>query len=152
MNKAPAPGQVRAQRLAHMNGHSVTNLKGNIMIDNALLKRIAAETIPESLNSDSPSKDQLAIEQWLQIRREAGLRIDAETAEVRWIYAQTLDPYGVIADLPVECQQVGREYFARSPGSDVWVSFDDLPDETRKRIWESDRPKSDSMEWPIDDD
>jgi hypothetical protein len=39
---------------------------------------------------------------------------------VRW-YAQTLDPYGVDPDLPEELQQAGREYFARSPGSDVWV-------------------------------
>ncbi len=109
------------------------------MIDNALLKRIAAETISESLNSDSPSKDQLAIEQWLQIRREAGLRIDAETAEVIWIYAQTLDPYGVHSPLPEEYQQVGREYFARSPGENIWVWFGDLPDTTCDQLWEKHR-------------
>jgi len=64
------------------------------------------------------------------IRKEAGLNIDPETAEVDWIWAQTLDPYGLGPKLPPECDQVGREYFARSPGSDIWVSFDDLPDET----------------------
>ena len=44
---------------------------------------------------------------------------------------RTLDPYGVYPDLPEECQQVGREYFARSTGSDIWVHFHDLPEETR---------------------
>lgn len=120
------------------------------MIDPMLLNQIAAETIPEFFNGDT-SKDQLAIEQWLQIRKEARQRIDAETAEVMWIYAQTLDPYDVIVDLPEECRQVGREYFARSPESGVWVSFRDLPDATRKRIWELERPESDSMEWLIDE-
>jgi hypothetical protein len=61
--------------------------------------------------------------QWLAIRKEAGLKLDLETAEVEWCYAQTLDPYGVDPDLPEQCQQIGREYFARSPASDVWVNF-----------------------------
>jgi hypothetical protein len=78
---------------------------------------------------------------WLAIRKEAGLKIDPETAEVEWIYAQTLDPYGVYPDLPEECRQVGREYFARSPGSDVWVSFDDLPKATREALWKKYRSK-----------
>jgi len=78
------------------------------------------------------SSDYLPIEQWLQIRKEEGRRIDPETAEVVWVYAQMLDPYGVDPHLPDECWQVGREYFARSPGSDIWVWFGDLPEETRK--------------------
>jgi hypothetical protein len=79
--------------------------------------------------------DQMTVEQWLAIRKEAGLQIDPDTAEVEWSYALTLDPYGVHPELPEEYQQVGREYFARSPGSDLWVSFDDLPDATRKALW-----------------
>jgi hypothetical protein len=71
---------------------------------------------------------------WLAIRTEAGLKIDPETAEVEWEYAQTLDPYGLDPDLPEECQCVGREYFARSPGSDVWVHFGDLPEATRDAL------------------
>src|SRR5438132_170649 len=51
------------------------------------------------------------------LRKGVGLQIDPETAEVEWTYAQTLDPYGDGLDLPEEYQQVGREYFARSPGS-----------------------------------
>jgi hypothetical protein len=68
-------------------------------------------------------------------------QIDPETAEVEWTYAQTLDPYGDGLDLPEEYQQVGREYFVRSPGSNVWVCFDDLPDATRDALWEKHRSK-----------
>jgi hypothetical protein len=78
-------------------------------------------------------------EQSLETRREAGSRIDPETAEVTWSYEQTLDPYGVYPDLPAECYQVGREYFARSPGSDIWVWFGDLPNETREQLCEMHR-------------
>jgi hypothetical protein len=74
-------------------------------------------------------------EQWLALRKEAGLTINPETAEVDWSYAQTLDPYGVHPDLPEEYQQIEREYFARSPGSDIRVHFDDLPEETRDALW-----------------
>jgi hypothetical protein len=74
------------------------------------------------------------VEEWLAIRKEAGLHIDPETADVDWTYAQTLDPYGVDPDLPEECQQVGRVYFARSPGSGVWVWFGDLPKATREAL------------------
>src|SRR5579863_6393637 len=35
----------------------------------------------------------MSIEEWLNVRKEAGAKIDPSTAEVRWIYAQTLDPY-----------------------------------------------------------
>jgi hypothetical protein len=62
------------------------------------------------------------------LRQAVGLHIDPETAEVDCIYAQTLDLYGDLPNLPEEYQQVGREYFARSPGSDVWISFCDLPE------------------------
>jgi hypothetical protein len=42
---------------------------------------------------NTPNK--VPVEQWLAIRREEALRIDVETAEVTWTYAQTFDPYGV---------------------------------------------------------
>jgi hypothetical protein len=80
--------------------------------------------------------DEPNVEQWFTKRKEAGLKIDPETAEVCWIYAQTLDPYGIYPDLPAECRQVGRAYFARSPGTDKWVHFPDLPDETRTALWQ----------------
>ena len=80
--------------------------------------------------------EEMTVEQWLAIRKEAGLKIDPKTAEVMWTYALTLDPYGVYPDLPEEYQQVGREYFARSPGNDIWVDFGDLPEATRDALWE----------------
>jgi hypothetical protein len=77
---------------------------------------------------------QMTVEEWLAIRKEAALHIDPETAEVTWIYAQTVDPYGVHPKPPDEYWQVGREYFARSPGSDVWVWFGDLPKATQDAL------------------
>jgi len=74
------------------------------------------------------------IEKWLAIRKEAALYIDPETAEVEWKYALTCDPYGVFPELPEEYQQIGREYFARSAGSDVWVDFGDLSEATRNAL------------------
>jgi hypothetical protein len=62
---------------------------------------------------------------------EFGLHIDPETAEVTRNYGQILDPYGVEPYLPAECQQCGWDYFARAPGSYVWVWFGDLPVATR---------------------
>jgi hypothetical protein len=84
---------------------------------------------------------ELDVKQWLAIRKEAGLKIDPETAEVDWKYAQTLDPYGIHPDLPEELRQVGREYFARSPGSDIWVHFGGLPEETRDALWRRHKSK-----------
>ena len=75
------------------------------------------------------------VEEWLEIRKQAGLEIDAAHADVDWNYALTLDPYGVLPVLPEEYQQVGRAYFPRSPGSDIWVWFGDLPEATRTALW-----------------
>jgi hypothetical protein len=104
-------------------------------------------TVIESLFPDIPVKKKTAsekaeTEQWLAIRKQAGLTIDPDTADVDWSYAQTLDPYGVMDEweLPDEFGQVGPEYFARAPGSDVWVSFDDLPDTAVEKIRAKDRP------------
>ena len=74
------------------------------------------------------------IQQWLAVRKEEGLRIDPQTAEVMWKYAQVLDPYDIL-EIPEEHYCVGREYFARCPGSDIWVWFGDLPEETANTLW-----------------
>jgi hypothetical protein len=47
----------------------------------------------------------------------------------------TVGAYGVYGELPEELQQVGREHFARSPGTDIWVQFGDLPETTRDALW-----------------
>ena len=89
-------------------------------------------------NEKSPLERTVTLtpEEWEARRKAAGLQIDPETAEVEWICAQVLDPYGDNPNLPEECQQGGREYFARSPGSDLWIWFGDLPDATRNSLWE----------------
>ena len=78
----------------------------------------------------------LPLEEWLALRKLAVLAINPETAEVAWVYGITLDVYGVHPDLPEELQQVGREYFARSPGSEIWASFRNLPEATREMLWQ----------------
>jgi hypothetical protein len=74
--------------------------------------------------------------EWLALRKQTAPTINPETAEVAWVYGLTLDCYGVHPDLPEDLQQVGREYFARSPGSEIWVSFGDLPEATRESLWQ----------------
>jgi hypothetical protein len=68
-------------------------------------------------------------QEFLSIRKEAGLKIDPATAEVTWQYAQILDPYG-ICDLHPEDHCIGAVLFARAPNSDVWVSQYELPHAT----------------------
>jgi hypothetical protein len=81
----------------------------------------------------------LEVEQFIAIRREAGLHIDPATAEFDWFYAEVLDPYGV-EGVPDGFSCVGREYFARAPGSDIWVSFQDLPKETQLALFPKIKP------------
>jgi hypothetical protein len=71
----------------------------------------------------------------MEERRAAGLSLDPSTAEIDWNYAQTLDPYGDGLPLLPQEEQIGREYFARAPDSDIWVCVGDLPDATRNAIW-----------------
>ena len=37
---------------------------------------------------------------------------------------------------PFEEDNIGRLYFAKSPDSDIWVSFYDLPSEVCKALWD----------------
>jgi hypothetical protein len=81
------------------------------------------------------SKDEIKkIKKWLAVRKEAGRHIDPKTAVVTWEYAQTMDPYGIDPNLPEEMSQIGREYFARAPGSKIWVHFNDLPLRTARAL------------------
>jgi hypothetical protein len=124
---------------------SLVSMAHHAGIMKACLKRLIAHRIwragaltnitsarDTTMTTESTKAD---LKKWLAIRKEAGLQIDPETAEVDWNYAQTLDPYGVDPDLSEEYQQVGRAYFARSPGSNVWVWFGDLPEATREALW-----------------
>ena len=118
-------------------------------------------TVIEALFPDVPVKKRTAaekaeIEQRLAIRKEEALKIDPETAEVHWTYAQTLDPYGVMDEweLPEEFDQIGREHFARAPGSDICVWFGDLPEETRAKLAHKEKPsftiRGGEVIWNID--
>ncbi len=91
---------------------------------------VGMEVIP----TRTSERIRMAKEQYLAVRKEAALKIDPKTAEVFSDYVQTLDPYEM-RDLPEDYPQRGREYFARSPGSDVWVWFGDLPAAVRDRLW-----------------
>ena len=79
--------------------------------------------------------------EFLAVRTEAAKHIAPETAEVYWTYGQTMDPYGIDPDLPEELRCIERIYFARSPGSDIWVCFDDLPEAVCSALWERHRRK-----------
>ncbi len=67
-----------------------------------------------------PNRDP-EVKKWLAIRKRERPRIDPETAEVHWCYACVLDPYGVDGELPPLARLTGLDYFARRPGSDIWV-------------------------------
>lgn len=79
-------------------------------------------------------------------RTQVADRIDPDTAEVFFIYAQTLDPYGDDPDLPEELQQVGRQFFAVDPSEGLAVSFYDLSAETRDAL-EVKRGDADAEGW-----
>jgi hypothetical protein len=70
-----------------------------------------------------------------QERVAAGKLIDPATAEMRWGWAQVLDPYGILGDLSPEEKCIGRVYFVRAPNSDIWVEIGDLPEATRHEVW-----------------
>jgi hypothetical protein len=67
-------------------------------------------------------------EQLNRARKEAGRKIDPQTAEVCWHYAYCIDPYGDRDEKEIEGIEesegvaitIGREYFAGTPGSDIW--------------------------------
>jgi len=71
-----------------------------------------------------------------QERIDAGKLIDPRTAEFVWGgWAQVVDPYGVLDEISEEADCVGRVYFLRAPGSDVWVHISDLPKATCEEFW-----------------
>ena len=110
-----------------------------------LLTRVVGMTVIPTRESDRAQANR---EQWLSVRKTEALWIDPETAEVFWDYGQVLDPYGVY-HLADEEYCIGRNYFARSPGS-VWVSFHDLPEAVRDRLWarmEAGDFKNDDLGW-----
>ena len=76
-------------------------------------------------------------------RRQIGLTIDPATAETMFWWADVNDPYCILDENKYHEGCVGREHFARHPGaaSHDWVDFYDLPETTRKALWERDGRK-----------
>jgi hypothetical protein len=72
---------------------------------------------------------------WLEDRTKAARRINPKTAEVTWIYSGRHYPSTVTPSVRDGCYQVGREYYARSPGSEEWVRFGFLPQKTLDALW-----------------
>ena len=101
----------------------------------ALRKAVRKKPNKKARINDVPTVE-VTVEYLEALRKEVGRHIDPDTAEVDWVYAQVLDPFGDGRDLPEEFQQVGRDYFARSPGSNLWIWFHDLPDATADRLLE----------------
>jgi hypothetical protein len=76
----------------------------------------------------------LSAEYLQALRKAAGLLIDPKTAEVMWWHADTCDPYGDY-EPDDEHACIGREYFARAPGMEIWINFCDIPEATRDTLW-----------------
>jgi hypothetical protein len=112
-----------------------------------LIRVVGMTTIP----SRKSEKSQLAKEQWLALRKDAALRIDPETAEVFGEYGSVRDPYYLFEHGDDWEDNIGRNYFARCPGIDVWVSFHDLPKVVCDRLWQrinaGDFDREDDLSW-----
>jgi hypothetical protein len=80
-------------------------------------------------------------------RKKIGRKIDPDTAEVDYLYVPRIE-YDVY-DMRAFYEQ-GRKYFARCPGSRIWVSFDDLPDETCDKLGQ--KLDSGNACWPKPED
>jgi hypothetical protein len=73
----------------------------------------------------------VAISLWLGIYRKEGLRLDPKTANVLQNYPVWIeDPYGVYGI--EDC--TSKANFARAPGSDLWILWDDLPKKTQRKL------------------
>jgi hypothetical protein len=92
----------------------------------------------EAASKTSINTVTLTLDEWAAWRRAAGLHIDPRNAEVIKTKGWVLDPYGIRPDATVEGREdnIGSNYFARSPGMSVWIEFGDLPEATVHAIWE----------------
>src|SRR5689334_15408826 len=90
--------------------------------------------LPHDSASNNAEGEAIDLQARKAMREEVACSIDPDTAEVTFRYRLTLDPYGELEDIAEEFRQVGREYFPRPPGGDIWVWFGDLPKATRDAL------------------
>jgi hypothetical protein len=65
--------------------------------------------------------------------KDKALKVDPETAELFKTYIDIMDPYGIYPQSAAPC--FGSGHFARNLGDEEWISFHDLPEATRERLW-----------------
>jgi len=78
--------------------------------------------------------DGIPVKEWLEMRTEAALKIDPETALILRSHVCPSSPYGTYSKIPEHCEEIFDDYYARSPGSDVWVYAGDLPKEVARAL------------------
>jgi len=76
--------------------------------------------------------DDQSPEEWLAICRAEAKLIDPATAVICCQRGDRLDPYGLYPD--TDYWILGEIFFARRPGSEIWVAFDDLPTDVLKAL------------------
>jgi hypothetical protein len=100
---------------------------------------------------DKDDPDPQAIEVYIKRVQEEALKIDPATAEIdRWRVPAALNSYGFYPE-PLDENQSFKDqtagpfekqidistrltWFARSPGSDLWIEFDNLPEAVRSAL------------------
>ena len=68
------------------------------------------------------------------------------------MWGEVDDPYGILSEDRDGGGCIGRNYFARAPGSDVSVSFDDLPESVMDELWRRLERKDPAGPSPFDPD
>jgi hypothetical protein len=80
-----------------------------------------------------PTQEEFAA--WIASRKEAGAKIDVNTAELKGWWGSEGDPYEACRWAPEHAHQSGHEvrphFFVRNPQSRGWVWQGDLPDDKR---------------------
>jgi hypothetical protein len=107
----------------------------------ALFKAARTKTNKKTRSNELPRTVEVTKEYLNALRRAVGRHIDPETAEVDWTMSYIVDPYDDDLNLPEELQCTGRAYFARCPGTNVWICFDHLPDGTVDKLMKKHKHK-----------
>ena len=81
--------------------------------------------------------DESERENFLAMYKEAGRKIDPETADIKMKEVCQGDPYEIYSysEIPPELNVGDWQCFFRSPGSDIWVNESDIPEITREALW-----------------